>query len=116
MEPIVIKQHALPQPTAFMECLPRAALKAFCTRWHLCYLAFFGSVLRDDFGPDSDIDIIVDFDAGYVPGIEFVTLCDELEGLLGRRVDVFTRAGLAAAPDSGAKTRILGSAKTFRGW
>jgi predicted nucleotidyltransferase len=70
--------------------------------------------LRDDFGPDSDIDLIMDFDPGHVPGIEFVTRCEELAAILGHRVDVLTRAGLQAAPDSPIKRRIQQSALTFR--
>jgi predicted nucleotidyltransferase len=69
--------------------------------------------LRDDFGPDSDIDLIMDFDPGHVPGTEFVTLREELAAILGHRVDVLTRAGLEAAPDSPIKRRIQQSALTF---
>ncbi|HEY8283307.1 MAG TPA: nucleotidyltransferase domain-containing protein [Chloroflexota bacterium] len=111
----VIEQSPSPQSSSRPERLPRAALKAFCARWRLSYLAFFGSVLRDDFGPKSDIDVIVDFEAGHVPGIEFVSLTDELEAILGRRVDVITRAGLKAAPASPVKSRIQQTAQTFHG-
>ena len=111
----MIEQSPSAQSSTFLNHLPRAALTALCARWHVSYLAFFGSVLRDDFGPASDIDIIIDFEEGHVPGIEFVTLCNELEELMGRRVDVLTRAGLVAAPDLGVKARILESAETFHG-
>ncbi|MGH2344596.1 MAG: nucleotidyltransferase family protein [Chloroflexota bacterium] len=111
----VIEPSPSPQSSSRPERLPRAALKAFCARWRLSYLAFFGSVLRDDFGPESDIDVIVDFEAGHVPGIEFITLSDELAAILGRRVDVLTRAGLKAAPASPLKTRIQQSAQTLHG-
>ena len=107
----VIEQRPSPQSSTFLNRLPRVALKAFCARWHVSYLAFFGSVLRSDFGPDSDIDIIMDFDPGHVPGIEFVTLCEELTAILGHRVDVLTRTGLEAAPESSLKRRIQKSAQ-----
>ncbi len=50
----------------------------------------FGSVLRDDFGPDSDVDILVEFEPGFVPGLEFFALEDELAQILGRKVDLNT--------------------------
>lgn len=40
----------------------------FCHRHHICKLSLFGSVLRDDFGPDSDIDVLVEFEPGHIPG------------------------------------------------
>jgi predicted nucleotidyltransferase len=51
----------------------------------------FGSVLRDDFRSESDVDVLVEFQPGHVPGLEFVTIERELSGLLqGRRVDLVT--------------------------
>ncbi len=93
--------------------LPHADLVAFCTRWRLTEFSFFGSVLRDDFGPDSDIDVIIDFEPGYTPGLAFADLCMELEQLLGRKVDVVTRNGLAHARDSISKRAILSTARVF---
>jgi predicted nucleotidyltransferase len=55
----------------------------------------FGSVLRDDFRPNSDVDVLVEFGPGYVPGYSFITVQDELSELLGRRVDLHTRASLS---------------------
>lgn len=46
-------------------------LAAFCRKHHIRKLAFFGSVLRDDFGPDSDVDVLVEFEPGYTPGLAF---------------------------------------------
>ena len=63
----------------------------FCRRWKIVELSLFGSVLRDDFGPDSDVDVLVEFQAGHVPGFNFVSIERELSGLLqGRRVDMVT--------------------------
>ena len=67
-------------------------IAAFCRRWHITELALFGSVLRDDFGPESDVDVLVEFEPGHVPGFAFVALEDELSSLFdGRRVDVVQR-------------------------
>ena len=61
----------------------------FCRRHHIRRLALFGTVLRDDFGPESDIDVLVEFEAGHVPGLSFVSIEREVSNLLhGRRVDM----------------------------
>ena len=71
--------------------IDRDAVSAFCRRHHIKRLALFGSVLREDFGPESDIDVLVEFQAGHVPGLKFVSIERELSGLLhGRRVDMVT--------------------------
>jgi uncharacterized protein len=71
--------------------IDRDAVSAFCRRHHIRRLALFGSVLRDDFGPDSDVDVLVEFQAGHVPGFNFVSIEREFSGLLhGRRVDMVT--------------------------
>jgi len=67
------------------------ALAAFCRRHHIARLALFGSVLTDSFRSDSDVDVLVEFLPGHVPGLRFVTIERELAGLLeGRRVDLVT--------------------------
>jgi predicted nucleotidyltransferase len=71
--------------------IPQDRLVEFCRRHHIRKLAFFGSVLRDDFRVDSDVDVLVEFSAGQVPG--FIRLAGielELSGLLGRRADLNT--------------------------
>ena len=66
-------------------------VSAFCQRHHIARLALFGSVLRDDFGPNSDVDVLVEFQAGHVPGFNFLSIEREFSGLLhGRRVDMVT--------------------------
>ena len=70
--------------------VPKAEIEAFCRRNHIRKLAFFGSVLRDDFGPDSDVDVLVEFEPGHVPGLAFITMQDELSDLLNRNVDLNT--------------------------
>ncbi len=71
--------------------IDRDAVSAFCRRHHIKRLALFGSVLRDDFRPDSDVDVLVEFQPGHVPGLDFVAIEREFSGLLqGRRVDMVT--------------------------
>ena len=71
--------------------IDRDAVSAFCRRHHIARLALFGSVLRDDFTPESDVDVLVEFLPGHVPGLRFVTIEREFSGLLqGRRVDMVT--------------------------
>ena len=75
--------------------IDRQRLADFCRRHHVRRLALFGSVLRDDFGPDSDVDVLVEFEAGHVPGFALVNLEDELSALVGRKVDLHTRGSLS---------------------
>ena len=71
--------------------IDRGAVSAFCQRHHITRLALFGSVLRDDFSPDSDVDVLVEFQAGHVPGFNFISIEREFSRLLrGRRVDMVT--------------------------
>ena len=75
--------------------IPAEAIAAFCRKHHIRKLALFGSVLRDDFGPDSDVDVLVEFDPEHIPGWNIVSMADELSELLdGRRVDLLTFKGL----------------------
>ncbi len=77
--------------------ISRSELTAFCQRYHIKSLALFGSVLRDDFRPDSDIDVLVEFQPGKTPG--FFTIAemeDELSVLFGnRKVDLRTPQDLS---------------------
>src|SRR3989338_3730996 len=66
--------------------LPKERLAAFCRRHHIRKLALFGSVLRDDFTPESDVDVLVEFEPGHTPGLAFFAMEDELSQLLGRKV------------------------------
>src|SRR5215470_10748229 len=75
--------------------LPSAALSAFCKRHGIRRLALFGSVLRDDFTPESDIDVLVEFEPDRIPGLAFFSMQDELSRILGRRVDLNTPASLS---------------------
>lgn len=70
--------------------VPRKKLEEFCRRNHIRKLAFFGSVLRDDFGPQSDIDVLVEFEQGKTPGFAFFEMQEELSEILGHKVDLNT--------------------------
>ena len=71
--------------------IDREKIADFCRRNDVRRLALFGSVLRDDFGPESDVDVLVEFEPGHVPGFAFIRLEQELSRLLGgRRVDLVT--------------------------
>lgn len=70
--------------------IPKDAIAAFCRRHHILRLALFGSVLRDDFCADSDIDVLVEFKAAHRPGLAFFEIENELSGILGRKVDLNT--------------------------
>ncbi len=77
--------------------IPLEAVRAFCERHHIVRLWLFGSVLRADFHPDSDVDVLVEFDPAYVPGWEFYGRWqDELSTMLGRPVDLGTPDSLRA--------------------
>jgi predicted nucleotidyltransferase len=67
----------------------------FCRRHDIIRLAFYGSVLRDDFKPESDLDVLVEFRPGKTPGLRFFTIQDSLSQLLRRRVDLNTPQSLS---------------------
>jgi len=67
----------------------------FCRQHHIHRMSLFGSVLRRDFGSESDVDILVEFDPQHIPGLEFVRMREELSQLLGRPVDLRTPASLS---------------------
>ena len=70
--------------------VPGEKIAEFCRRWHVRRLALFGSVLTDEFGPESDVDVLVEFEPGHVPGLDFVDAQDELSEIIGRKVDLNT--------------------------
>ena len=65
-------------------------LRSFCQKYYVRRLSFFGSVVRDDFGPQSDIDVLVEFEPNHTPGFDFFLMETELSKLLGRKVDLQT--------------------------
>lgn len=75
--------------------LPRERLAEFCRQHHIRKLSLFGSILRDDFGPDSDVDVLVEFESGMTPGFGFFGVQEELSEMLGRCVDLNTSQSLS---------------------
>jgi predicted nucleotidyltransferase len=76
--------------------IPENAIAEFCRAYGVRWLAFFGSVLRDDFGPSSDVDVLVEFEAGRTPGLLGISAMEiELGGILRHKVDLRTPADLS---------------------
>jgi predicted nucleotidyltransferase len=92
--------------------LPREALIAFCEKWRIVEFALFGSVLRDDFGPDSDVDVLVKFapEAGHSL-FDLVRMQNELKALLGREIDLVSRRGIEGSRNYLRRKAILESAE-----
>lgn len=70
--------------------IPEEAIADFCRRNHIRRLSLFGSILRDDFREDSDVDLLVEFETGRTPGFRFFGIQCELSEMLGRPVDLNT--------------------------
>ncbi len=87
-------------------------LARICDRWQVKELAVFGSALRADFGPDSDVDVLVSFQEGATPSLfDLASLGEELELLLGRRVDLVTRPGVEHSRNPYRRQEILSTAE-----
>ena len=90
----------------------RDEIAAFCRRWQVVELALFGLALRDDFGPDSDIDLLVSFDPDARPTLfDVVRMQEELSRVLGRKVDLVTRRAVETSRNYIRRRAILGSAQ-----
>ena len=76
--------------------IPKERIKEFCKNHHIRKLSLFGSALRDDFTPESDLDILVEFDPAHIPGfIRLAGMEIELTEILGRKVDMRTAQDLS---------------------
>ena len=92
--------------------LGRPAVAAFCRRWKVRELAVFGSALREDFRPDSDVDFLVSFEPDANWGLlEQATMYNELAVLLGRRVDLVSRRAIERSTNWIRRQAILDSAE-----
>ena len=92
--------------------VPRDEVADFCRRWKITELDLFGSALRDDFGPESDIDVLVSFveDARWSL-VDMVAMQEELSQLLGREVDLVERHAVEASENYIRRRHILSSAE-----
>lgn len=70
--------------------IPLQDIAELCQRWHIRRLSLFGSVLRDDFRAESDIDILVEFESGARIGLDFFAIERELSQIIGRKIDLHT--------------------------
>jgi len=89
-------------------------LRAFCTKWHITSLALFGSVLREDFRPDSDIDVLVVFDPAVEENMSLFDLAhvaNELEDMFGREVDLLERSWIEQSHNPIRRREILSTAE-----
>jgi predicted nucleotidyltransferase len=92
--------------------LPMEAIEAFCQRWQIVEMALFGSVLRADFGPESDIDVLVTFAPEAKQTLNnLLAMYDELEALLGRNVDIIDRETIERSRNHIRRRAILNSAR-----
>ncbi|MCD6345292.1 MAG: nucleotidyltransferase family protein [Anaerolineae bacterium] len=96
--------------------IPRELIADFCRCWRISELALFGSVLRDDFGPESDLDVLITF----VPGtkwslLDHVRMEQELTELLRRRVDLLTKKAVKRSHNWILRQEILNTAKVIYG-
>ena len=94
--------------------LPADRIADFCRRWKVKEFALFGSVLRDDFNPDSDIDVLVMFapEADWSL-FDHVTMQDELKAIFGRTVDLVSRRGIERSQNYIRRKAILSSAEVI---
>ncbi len=75
--------------------IPMEKIQDFCRRWRITEFSLFGSVLRDDFGPDSDVDVLVDFEPDVPWSLfEWVDMIEELKGIVGREVEVVDKTAI----------------------
>ena len=98
----------------FVEKLPKEKIAEFCDRWKITELALFGSILRDDFRPDSDVDVLVTFASDAKWGLfKLVEMQQDLETIVGRDVDLIERKAIEHSHNWLRRKEILGSAQTF---
>jgi predicted nucleotidyltransferase len=92
--------------------IPTDKITDFCQRWKITEFALFGSVLRDDFRSDSDVDILVTFDPdAHRTLFDLVDMQDELEAMFGRKVDLVSRRGIERSRNYLRRKAILNSAQ-----
>jgi uncharacterized protein len=94
--------------------LPLADIQTICKRWHISELALFGSVLREDFRPDSDIDLLLTFAPETKRGLtETLQIQDEFQAIFGRKVDLIVKSAIERSDNWLRRKNILESAQTI---
>jgi len=90
--------------------LPKDKIADFCKRWKVQEFALFGSVLRDDFMPESDVDVLVDFEPDARRSLlDIGTMVDDLQKIFGREVDLLTRKAVEQSRNYIRRKEILSS-------
>src|SRR5688500_14429094 len=102
----------VPRPAARIQ-LPYDQIADFCRRWKIVRLELFGSALRDDFSAQSDLDFLYVFAPDSHIGWHFVDLCEELERLVGRPVDMVSRKAVEESTNQRRKQEILQTAQVI---
>ena len=94
--------------------IPKEEVAAFCRRWQIKELALFGSALRDDFRPDSDVDVLVQFDPEARHTLfDMVFMQEELQQIFGREVDLVERAAVEQSRNYIRRRAILQSVQVI---
>jgi len=102
------------QPHEIRLALPLQELRPFCDRWGLKRLEVFGSVLREDFGPASDVDFLFELKPEVRIGLlELGRMESELATIVGRKVDLVSRRSIERSPNRIRREAILGSARVL---
>jgi len=92
----------------------RKRIGEFCRKWKIVEFAVFGSALRTDFGPDSDVDVLVTFEPDSPRSLfDLVQMEEELKEIFGRKVDLISRRGIEASQNYIRRKAILSSAKVL---
>jgi len=94
--------------------IPKAKLAEFCRRWNISELALFGSAVREDFRPDSDVDVLVSFaPQAHVTLFDMAQMQDELKDIFKREVDLISKRGLENSRNYLRRKQILDSAQVI---
>ena len=91
--------------------IPQERIRNFCREHHIRQLSLFGSVLRNDFSAESDVDMLVEFEPGHIPGLAFFSMQRDLSELMGRKVDLNTANDL----DPSFRQAVLDEAQVVYG-
>jgi hypothetical protein len=93
--------------------IPKGKIAEFCKKWKVREFALFGSVLTDAFGPDSDVDVTIDFEPDTRHTLfDMVSMQEELETIFGRKVDLMTRKSIEQSRNYIRREAILSSLET----
>ena len=94
--------------------IPKVKIAEFCKRWNVSEFAIFGSALRGDFRPDSDVDVLVSFEPqAHITLFDMVHMQDELKAIFGREVDLVSKRGVENSRNYLRRKMILESAEVI---